>query len=127
MKFILRWLAIAIATFVTITVMPGIYPVGDNGYLAVATFSLALALINAVIKPIAKVLSLPFAIITVGIFYLIVNALLLNLASWVSLNFFPSGIMVEGFGDAFVGAIIISVISAIVNWVTGANDKKDKE
>ena len=128
MNFILRWIAVAIATLVAIWLVPGIYATGDNGYIAVTLFALALALINALVKPIAKLLSLPFAIITLGIFYLVLNALFLNLASWLSINVFGSGVMVETFGDAFIGAIIISIVSAIVNAVTGAgDDKKDKK
>ena len=127
MKFILRWLAIAIGTYAAIRLVPGIYPIGDNGYIAVAAFSLALAFINSVIKPVVQFLSLPFTIITLGIFYLVVNALLLNLASWLSLNIFPSGIMVATFSDGFVGAIIISIISAIINAITGAGKSSNRE
>lgn len=121
MRFILRWLGIAVATFVAIGLIPGIYPIGDNGYLAVATFSLALAFVNSLVKPVAQLLSLPITVITLGIFYLVVNALLLNLASWLSLTVFPSGVQVETFGDAFLGTIVISIISGIVNAITGAN------
>ena len=121
MRFILRWLGIAVATFVAIWLIPGIYPVGDNGYLAVAAFSLALALVNMLVKPVAQFLSLPITVITLGIFYLVVNALLMNLASWLSLSVFPSGVQVETFGDAFLGAIVVSIISGIINAVTGVN------
>ena len=124
MKFLLRWLGIAIAAFVAIWLIPGIYAVGDNGYIAVAAFSLALALVNSIVKPIAQILSLPITIITLGIFYLVVNALLLNLASWLSVSVFPSGVMVQTFGDAFLGAIVISIISGIMNAITGANEEK---
>ena len=124
MKFLLRWLGIAIATFVAIWLIPGIYAVGDNGYIAVAAFSLALALVNSIVKPIAQILSLPITIITLGIFYLVVNALLLNLASWLSVSVFSSGVMVQTFGDAFLGAIVISIISGIMNAITGANEEK---
>ena len=124
MKYILQWIGIAIATFVAIWLIPGIYAVGDNGYIAVGAFSLALALVNALVKPIAQFISLPITVLTLGIFYIVVNALLLNLASWLSLNVFPSGVMINNFGDAFIGAIVISIISSIVNAATGANDDK---
>mgnify|MGYP002510098820 CR=1 FL=1 len=126
MKFILRWLGIAIATFVAIWLIPGIYPVGDNGYIAVAAFSLALALINSLVKPIAQFISFPLTVLTLGIFYIVVNALLLNLASWLSINVFPSGVFVASFGDAFIGAIVISIVSGIINAVTGANDDEKR-
>ena len=125
MNFVLRWLGLAIATAAAIWLIPGIYAVGDNGYIAVGIFSLMLALVNALVKPIAKTLSFPLAVITLGIFYLVLNALLLNLASWLSLNVFASGIMVETFWDAFFGAIIISIISAIINSITGAKEDND--
>ena len=59
-----------------------------------------------------------------GIFYLVVNALLLELAAWAATGIFGSGIQVNGFGSALVGSIIISIVSALVNSFIGKNQKK---
>ena len=119
MKFILTWIATAVGVAAAVALVPGIYPVGDNGTLAVIFMALSLALINTLVKPIAKVLSLPLTILTLGIFYLILNALLLNLASWLSATIFSSGVMVDGFGSAFFGAIIIAIVTSIMDGVLG--------
>ncbi len=57
-------------------------------------------------------------ILTLGIFQLVVNSLMLELASWFSLNLLGAGIVINGFGAAFFGAIVISIVSAILNVAT---------
>jgi putative membrane protein len=123
MRFFLRWVAIALATAVAILLIPGIYTIGTDGTLAIVLFALVLALINATLKPIAQLLGLPISILTLGIFYLVVNGLLLMLASWISTTVFASGVVVEGLTTAVFGSIVISIVSAIVNSITGANEE----
>ncbi len=125
MNFILRWIATAVAVGAAVWIVPGITIVGSNGTIAVVVMALVLALINASIKPILQVLSLPITVITLGIFYLIVNALMLELAAWAATGLFASGIAINGFGSAFLGSIVISIVSALVNGLLGV-DKQDK-
>ena len=122
MNFVLRWLGVAVATAVAIWLMPGLHTVGDSGYIAVAVFSLALSLVNSLIKPFVKTLSFPLTLLTLGIFYLIINGAMLMLASWLSVNMFASGVVADTFGDAVVGSIVISIVSALVNSATGAEN-----
>ena len=124
MNFILRWVAVALATAVATWLIPGIYPIGDDGTLAIVLFALILSLINATVKPIAQVLGLPITIITLGIFYLIINGIMLLLASWISTSMFTSGVMVDDLTAAVFGSIVISIVSAIVNSITGAKDER---
>ena len=121
MKFILSWLVTAIAVAAAVWLVPGITTVGDDATIAVAIGALVLALVNVVIKPALQLLSLPITVLTLGIFYLVVNALLLELAAWASTGIFGSGIAVTGFGAALMGSIIISIVSAIMNAVLGTN------
>lgn len=118
-SFILKWLITAIATIAAINLVPGIVAVGGP-WIGPIACSLMLALIDVSIKPILQVLSIPITVITLGIFYLIVNALLLELASWLSTSVLGVGIYIESFGAAFLGAIIISIVSAILSSVMGA-------
>jgi putative membrane protein len=75
-------------------------------------------LANAVVKPILKVLSIPFIIFTFGLFILVVNALVLQLALWLSGSVFDLGISSTGFFWAtFLGALVISVVSMILEAV----------
>ena len=82
--------------------------------------ALALALVNATLKPILALLSFPITIVTLGLFYLVLNALMLELASYLSREIFHAGISIESFGSAFFGAIIISIVATVVGLVVGA-------
>lgn len=121
MNFIIRWIATAIAVGAAVWIVPGITTVGDNATIAIAVGALVLSLINIVLKPVLQFISLPITVLTLGIFYLIVNALLLELAAWASTGLFGSGIAISGFFAALLGSIIISIVSAIVNNVLGTD------
>lgn len=116
MSFVITWLSTAIAIALAIAVVPGIRAVGGS-YVGPAVCALALALVNAIIAPAAQLLSLPITILTLGIFYLVVNALMLRLASRLSVAAVGSGIEIDSFGDAFLGSIIISVATMAINGV----------
>ena len=123
MNFIIRWIVSAVAVGAAVWIVPGITPVGANSTLAIAAMALVLSLINVGLKPIMQVLSLPITVLTLGIFYLVVNALLLELAAWAAPGIFSSGIAIDGFGSAFFGSIVISIVSAIVNSIIGTNEQ----
>ena len=124
MRFILSWIVTAIAVGAAVWLVPGITTVGSDSTIAVVVLALILALINASIKPILQFLSMPISILTLGIFYVIVNALLLELAAWAATGIFSSGIAIDGFSSAFIGSIVISIVSAIVNGIIGNDDKQ---
>ncbi|MCF2621243.1 phage holin family protein [Collinsella tanakaei] len=119
MRFILNWLLISIAISVAAYIVPGIEPYGPaDPWLCFAFVGLFLGLVNSLVKPVITVISLPVTILTLGIFQLVVNSLMLELASWFSLNLLGAGIVINGFGAAFFGAIVISIVSAILNVAT---------
>lgn len=121
MRFVGTWITTAIATAAAIAFVPGIEAVG-GGYLGPIMCALALALVNATVKPVMQVLSLPFTIVSFGIFALVVNAFMLELASYLSRNVFHAGVTISSFGAAFVGAIVISIVGSIVSGVMGLGD-----
>lgn len=84
---------------------------------ALAIVAVVFTLVNAVIKPIVQLLSLPLTILTLGLFLLVVNALMLMLTGWITTTFdlFGAQYAVSGFWAAFFGAIVIGLI----NWVLG--------
>ncbi|WP_168164011.1 phage holin family protein [Olsenella sp. HMSC062G07] len=118
MGFIGRWVVTAVATLVAVWLVPGIEAVG-GAYLGPAMFALALALVNATVRPVVELLSLPLTILTLGIFYLVINAIMLELASYLSREIFHAGITIGSFGSALVGAVIISVVALLVGGATG--------
>ena len=77
MNFIIRWLVTAVAVGVAVWLVPGMELLGGtDAWVGIAIFSLILSLVNISIKPIMQVLSLPISVITLGIFYLVVNTLM---------------------------------------------------
>lgn len=122
MKFLIRWIVTAIAVGAAVWLVPGITTVGGDATIAIAVMALVFSLVNIAVKPIAQFLSLPITVLTLGIFYLVVNALLLELAAWAATGLFGSGIAIAGFGSALVGSIIISIVSALVNGLIGNKD-----
>lgn len=120
MTFILTWVVTAIAAAAACWLVPGMIVLGD--YVGIITFALAVALVNASIRPIMHFVSLPITIVTLGIFHLVINALALNISSWLSLNLFHVGVYVEDFWAALWGSIVISIVSAIVGAIVGLDD-----
>ena len=124
MNFIISWVASAISVAAAVAIVPGIQPVGSDSTMAIIMMALALSLVNASIKPIAQALSLPLTVLTLGIFYLVMNALLLELAAWLSTTILGSGVTVASFGSAFFGSIVISVVNSIVDSIIGKENNR---
>lgn len=120
MNFIIRWIVTAIAVAAAVWIVPGIEIIGsDASWVGIVLFALILSLVNMSIKPILQVLSLPVTVLTLGIFYLIVNTLLLYVAAWLANGLFGAGFYIASFGSAFVASIVISIVSALVNGLVG--------
>ena len=100
---IVRTLIIALGLWAAGKLVPGIH-VGGAGSLLFA--AIALGLINALVRPLIVLLTLPVTLLTLGLFLLIVNAAMLQLADW-----FVSGFEVTGFFSAILGAIVVSLVS----------------
>jgi putative membrane protein len=114
--FVIRWLVTTIAVLVAAHLVPGI---GYDGWGALLGASLLLGIINAFVRPILLLLSLPFIIVTMGLFIFVINALLLLLVSKIVPAFH-----VAGFWSAFFGAIIISLVSWILSSFFRGSDGK---
>jgi putative membrane protein len=116
MELVLRLLLNAAALWVAVRVVSGItYQGGVLGFLAVA---LVFGVVNAVAKPLLQILSLPFILLTLGLFLLVVNAFVLWLTSALS-GSLGLGFHVAGFGAAFLGALVVSVVNLVLSWFFG--------
>lgn len=122
MNFVIRWIVTAIAVAAAVLIVPGVFVWHDNMWIGIAILALFLALINMSIKPILQVLSIPVTVLTLGIFYIVVNTLMLYLAAWLANALFGVGFEIATFGSGFVAAIIISIVSALVNGIIGDKD-----
>jgi putative membrane protein len=110
-KFLLRWLISAVALYLAARIVPGIQ-IGDSVPVILGV-ALVFGLVNALIRPLLKLLTCPLIILTLGLFTLVINAAMLLLASALSravgLTF-----VVEGFWPAFWGGLVVSIVSFAV-------------
>ena len=118
-KFILSWLVNTLAVLVAVYTVPGIH-FKDNSLLTPFITSLVLGILNAFIRPIIMLLALPLLIFTLGLFMLVINALLLYLVGIVLQAHFQ----VDGFWAAFWGSLVISIVSAVLNTFTGSRSSR---
>ena len=110
----------AIAVGAAVWIVPGIEIVSTGeSWVGIVLFALILSLINMSVKPILQVLSLPVTVLTLGIFYIVVNTLLLYIAAWLANGLFGAGFYIASFGSAFVASIVISIVSALVTGLVG--------
>jgi putative membrane protein len=105
--FLVRWLITTVAVFAAERLLPGIH---CEGVAALLGASLLLGIINAFVRPVLLLLSLPWIILTMGLFIVVINALLLMLVSAIIPPF-----QVDGFWWAVAGSIIISIVSWILS------------
>ena len=105
--FLIRWLVTTVAVFAAEKIIPGIH---CNSAGALLGASLLLGIVNAFVRPILLLLSIPFIIVTMGFFILVVNALMLMLVAQIVPSF-----SVDGFWNAFFGSIVISLVSWILS------------
>lgn len=114
--FLVRWLITTIAVFAAEKILPGIQ---CENVTALLSASLLLGIINAFVRPILLLLSLPWIILTMGLFIVVINALLLMLVSAIIPAF-----QVDGFWWACLGSIIISIVSWILSSFFRGSDGK---
>jgi putative membrane protein len=106
---LIRWLVLAIAIAIAAAVVDGIHIDGGNGgLLAIAAL---FGLVNAVIRPIVRLLALPVRVMTLGLVSFVINGLMLLITDWL-LDVLDVG----GLWNAVVAAVIISIVSTLLNW-----------
>lgn len=98
---LLRLVIVGLGLALASEIVPGVQ-VRDGWSLVLA--AVLLGIVNAVIRPIAIILTLPLTIVTLGLFLLVINALMLSLVAWLM-----DGLMVAGFWPAFFGALVVSI------------------
>lgn len=109
--FLVRTLVTTLAVLVAAYTIPGIYA---TDLLATVVAALVLGLLNAFVRPVLVVLTLPVTILSLGLFLLVINALLLLVTASV-----VKGFAVSGFGAALLGAVVISVVGSLLGTLFG--------
>ena len=109
MRLLLHWILSAIAVWIVAHVVPGI---SVSGPVAALIAALVIGLINATLGLLLKIITFPLTILTLGLFWFVINALMLELASA-----FVSGFQVRGFIPALIGAVVLSLVSSVLQWI----------
>ena len=109
LRMIFHWFITALAVWLTSRVVPGFYVDGASAALIAA---IAIGLVNATLGLFLKIVTFPLTIVTLGIFWLIINAVMLKLASA-----FVPGFNIRGFMAAFLGAIVLSLVNMLLKWL----------
>jgi putative membrane protein len=123
MNLLIRWAVTSLALFAAAWIVPGIRVDGNAWVIYIAT-AVILGLVNALIRPLLTMLTCPLILLTLGLFTFVINALMLWLTSYLAVNFFGVGFYVDGFWAAFLGSIVVSVVSIVLSAVL-KDDKKE--
>jgi putative membrane protein len=114
MKIIIRWAIITLALFIAAKLVHGIHIEGEAWKAFILTAAV-LGLLNALVRPLLKLLSCPLILVTLGLFVLVINTVILLLASSLTRLIFFVGFRVDGFWPAFWAALIVSIVSVILS------------
>ena len=117
LSFFLTWIVAAVSLVITAYIVPGITVASFPTAMVAAVF---IGLVNAFVRPIITLLTLPLSILTLGLFLFVVNAISLSLASWLA-GAFNIGFAVNGFWPALVGSIVLSFVSGVIGRFVNAD------
>jgi putative membrane protein len=116
MRVLLNWVLSALAVWIVAHVVPGIYL---SGAFAALIAALVIGFVNATLGLLLKILTFPLTLITLGLFWFVINALMLELASAL-----VPGFQVHGFLAALLGAIVLSLVNMMLRWLV--NPSQDR-
>jgi len=107
MYLLLRWILNTLALFIVVKIVPGFHA---DSIVSLAIAALILGLLNAIVRPILFFLTLPLTIVTLGLFLIVLNAIMLELTAWLA-----PGFRIDDFVAALIGAVVLAIISWITN------------
>ena len=117
MRLLLHWVLSAVAVWIVAHVVPGIYV---NGPVAALIAAAVIGLVNATLGLLLKILTFPLTILTLGLFWFVINALMLELAAAL-----VNGFYVRNFIAALIGAVMLSLVSSVLQWLVMPNRKQN--
>src|SRR5208282_4393817 len=109
LRMLLHWVVSALAVWITSRVVPGFYV---NGAAAALIAAIVIGLVNATLGLFLKIITFPLTILSLGLFWFVINAIMLELASA-----FVPGCHISGFGAAFVGGIVLTIVNMLLKWL----------
>jgi len=108
-RLLLHWILSAVAVWIVAHVVPGI---AVSGPVAALIAALVIGLVNATLGLVLKILTFPLTILTLGLFWFVINALMLEFAAALVPGFY-----VRGFIPALIGAVMLSLVSSVLQWL----------
>ncbi len=115
LRLLLNWQLSAVALLLVANLVPGFYLRGIGAALWAAV---VIGLINATLGLLLKVVTFPLTVLTLGIFWFVINALMLKVATW-----FVPGFEIRGFFAAFVGAIVLALVNMLFRWLVPKRER----
>lgn len=115
-RLVLRWLISSLAIFAAVYLVPGIHFNGPGWELGIV--AAIFGLVNLLVRPLLLLVTCPIMVLTLGLFSLVLNALLLGLTSALA-NSMGIDFVVDGFGPAFLGGLVISLVSLVLLYLAG--------
>ena len=109
MRLLLHWILSAVAVWIVAHIVPGI---SVSGPVAALIAALVIGLVNATLGLLLKILTFPLTMLTLGLFWFVINALMLELAAAL-----VRGFEVRGFVPALIGAVMLSLVSSVLQWL----------
>ena len=116
MHFVLTWLGTAVSLLITAYIVPGFF---IQSFLAALVASVAVGLVNAIVRPFLSILTFPITLLTFGLFTFVVNGFTLWLASVLTPGY---GFRIDGPLPALLGSIVLAIVSSIINYFLRAVD-----
>ncbi|HVO64672.1 MAG TPA: phage holin family protein [Terriglobales bacterium] len=116
MRLLLSWVLSALAVWIVSRVVPGVEVHGAAPALIAA---LVIGFVNATLGLFLKIITFPLTLLTFGLFWFVINAAMLELASAI-----VPGFEVRGFGAAFLGAIVLSLVNMLLRWLVEARERR---
>lgn len=116
MQLLLRWLLNTLALFIVAYIVPNFH---YRDWIALAIAALVLGLLNAIVRPILVLLTLPLTIITLGLFLFVLNAIMLEITAAI-----VPGFDINGFGWALVGAVVLALVSLVTNRIGAVAEQR---
>ena len=116
MRLIINWLLSAIALLIVAYIVPGFYV---HSFMAALVAAAVIGIINATLGLVLKVITFPLTVLTLGIFWVVINAVMIEIASAI-----VRGFDVRSFGAAFIGAILLSIINMIFRWMEPKREER---
>lgn len=114
MRIIINLLVTAVVAFFLTKILSGVH---IDGFFTAIVFAIVLGILNLIVSPILKLLGLPLTIITLGLFSLVINAIVILIA-----DYFIDGMHIDGFWWAFIFSIALSLITSLVSGIFSSDD-----